>query len=68
MVYLLGSFKLAIELKTNHTRELLWKCITNNRNHTNSTTSYHWEGEGIITTDNLKIVWFVLDNLVNLLK
>ena len=59
---------LAAHLQTDHTRELLWQRITNNRDDTYGATANHRECKRIVARDHVEIGRFVLDNLINLLQ
>ena len=67
-MYLARRLILATELETYHTAESLGQRITDNRDNSGSTTCHHREGKCIITTDDIKVIWLVLDNLIHLLQ
>ena len=68
MMNLAGRFIFAPELKANHAAKLLGEGIADNGYDTGGTTCYHRESQGIVATDDIKIVRLVLDDFIYLLQ
>ncbi len=52
--------------QAHHTTELFWERIAYHRDDAHSTKGNQWEGDGIVARDNEEMLWFLLDDFVNL--
>ena len=68
VVNLACSIVLTTELQADHLGELLGQGVANNANHAHGTTADHGEGERIIATDDIEVLWLVLDDFIYLLQ